>query len=98
MVIVNSGIWVTQLIKGPTLGLSSGLDLRVVSSSPVLASMLGVEPTLFIFSKDFYYLFDRKRHSERGNTSRESGRERSRLPGEQRAQCGALSQDPGIRT
>ena len=28
-----------------TLGLSSGLDLRVVSSSPTLGSVLGMEPT-----------------------------------------------------
>ena len=28
-----------------TLDLGSGLDLRVVSSSPALGSMLGVEPT-----------------------------------------------------
>ena len=32
--------------KCPTLGLSSGLDLRVVSSSSPLGSMLDVEPTL----------------------------------------------------
>jgi len=36
---------VVQWVKHPTLALSSGLDLRVVSSSPVLGSMLGVEPT-----------------------------------------------------
>ena len=34
-----------QLVKGPTLDLSSGLDLRVVSSSPEWGSMLGVKPT-----------------------------------------------------
>ena len=28
------GIWVAQSVKHPTLDLSSGLDLRVVSSSP----------------------------------------------------------------
>ena len=33
------------LIKHPTLNLSSGLDLRVMSSSPVLGSTLGVELT-----------------------------------------------------
>ena len=32
-----------------TLDLGSGLDLRVVSSSPTLDSMLGMEPT---FKKD----------------------------------------------
>ena len=35
----------TQSVKVPTLELSSGLDLRVMSSSPSLRSMLGVEPT-----------------------------------------------------
>ena len=34
-----------QLVKHPTLDLGSGLDLRVVSSSPVLGSMLGMKPT-----------------------------------------------------
>lgn len=32
-----------QLVKHPSLDLSSGLDLRVMSLSPVLGSMLGVE-------------------------------------------------------
>ena len=36
--------WVAQLVKHPTLDLSSDLDLRVVSSSPFLGSMLGVKP------------------------------------------------------
>ncbi|XP_027462694.1 COMM domain-containing protein 10 isoform X2 [Callorhinus ursinus] len=40
----------------------------------------------------------RERHSERGNTSRGSGRGRSRPPVEQGARCGARSQDPGIMT
>ena len=35
------GAWVAQSIKHLTLDLSSGLDLRVVSSSPTL----GVTPT-----------------------------------------------------
>lgn len=36
-----------QLVKHLTLDLSSGLDLRVVSSGPMLGFMLGVvEPTL----------------------------------------------------
>ena len=35
-----SGTWVAQLVKGRTLNLSSGLDLRIVSSSP----MIGMEP------------------------------------------------------
>ena len=34
-----------QSIKCPTLDLNSGLNLRVVNSSPVLGSMPGVEPT-----------------------------------------------------
>ena len=33
-----------QSIKHPTLDLSSGLDLRVVSSSPTLGFMLDMEP------------------------------------------------------
>ena len=32
-------------VKCPTLDLSSGLDLRVVSSSPALDSAWGVKPT-----------------------------------------------------
>nr|XP_035941639.1 syntaxin-8 isoform X6 [Halichoerus grypus] len=39
-----------------------------------------------------------ERHSERGNTSRGSGRGRSRLPAAQGAGCGARSRDPGIMT
>ncbi|XP_064439042.1 telomerase-binding protein EST1A isoform X7 [Mirounga angustirostris] len=39
-----------------------------------------------------------KRHSERGNTSRGSGRGRSRPLMEQGARCRARSQDPGIMT
>ena len=35
-----------QSVKRPTLDLTSGLDLRVVSSSPMLVSILGMEPTL----------------------------------------------------
>ena len=50
----------------------------------------------------FIYLFIwqrlRERESERGNTSRGSGRGRSRLPTEQGAWCRAQSQDPGIMT
>ena len=34
-----------QSVKRPTLDLSSGLDLRVVSSRPMLGSRLGMEPT-----------------------------------------------------
>ena len=34
-----------QSVKCLTLDLSSGLDLSVMSSSPMLGSVLGVEPT-----------------------------------------------------
>ena len=39
------GSWVVQLVKSLAFDLGSGLYLRVMSSSPVLGSMLGVEPT-----------------------------------------------------
>lgn len=39
------GAWVIQSVKCLTLDLSSGIDLRVMSSSPVLHFVLGVEPT-----------------------------------------------------
>ena len=39
------GTWMAQLVEHPTLDLSSVVDLRVMSSSPALGSMLGVEPT-----------------------------------------------------
>lgn len=45
-----------------------------------------------------YLLFNRERDSEKGNTSRGSGRGRSWLPAEQRARPGVWSQDPGIIT
>ena len=35
-----------QLVKHPTPGLSIVLDLGVMGSSPMLGSMLGMEPTL----------------------------------------------------
>lgn len=38
--------WVTRLVERPTLDLSSGLDLTVVSLSSTLGSALGVEPAL----------------------------------------------------
>ena len=34
-----------QLVEHPTLNLSSGHDLRVLSSSPELGSKMGVETT-----------------------------------------------------
>ena len=40
---VHQGAWVAQVVKCPTLDLSSGLDLRVISLSPALGSVLGVE-------------------------------------------------------
>ena len=39
------GSRVAQSVKHPTLDLSSGPDLRVMSSSPALGSVLGVKPT-----------------------------------------------------
>ena len=39
-------MWVAQSVQCPTLDLSSGLDLRVASSSPALGSTLGMETTL----------------------------------------------------
>ena len=39
------GTWVVQLVECLSFDLSSGLDLRVMSSSPALVSMLGMEPT-----------------------------------------------------
>ena len=38
--------WVAQSVKHLTLDLNSGLDLMVLSSSPVLGSMLGMKLTL----------------------------------------------------
>ena len=34
-----------QLVKHPTLDLSSGLDLGIVNSGSTLGSVLGVKPT-----------------------------------------------------
>ena len=38
--------WVARSVRHLTLDLSSGLDLRVMTSSPALGSMLGIKPTL----------------------------------------------------
>ena len=38
------GVWMAQLVERLTLDLSSGLDLRVMSSSPALGCMLRREP------------------------------------------------------
>ena len=40
----NVKTWVAQLVKHLTLDFSPGHDLMVVRSSPVLGSMLSVEP------------------------------------------------------
>ena len=40
------GTWVAPSVKRLTLDLSSGLDLRIMSSSPELGSMPAMEPTL----------------------------------------------------
>ena len=39
------GAWLAQSVERPTLVLSPGQDLRVVSSSTMLVSMLNMEPT-----------------------------------------------------
>ena len=39
------GTWVAQSFKCLILDLGSGIDLMVMSSSPMLGSMLGIEPT-----------------------------------------------------
>ena len=52
---------------------------------------------LFIFKKDFIYLFDRERSQEDGEAVRE--REKGKqAPPVQRAQRGTRSQDPEIMT
>ena len=44
--VVNSwSTWVAQSVEPLSLDLSSGLDLRIMSSSPMLASALDMEPT-----------------------------------------------------
>ena len=40
---IMQGAWVAQLVKCPTLDFSSGLDLRVLESSPESGSGLSVE-------------------------------------------------------
>ena len=42
---ILGGAWVAQSVKCLTLDLSSGFDLKVVISSLMLGSMLGVVPT-----------------------------------------------------
>ena len=43
--VISLGTWGAQSVKSPTLDLSSGLDLRVTSSSPMLGFHTGCEPT-----------------------------------------------------
>ena len=45
-----------QLVKRLTVDLSSGPDLRVMSSSPMLDSLLDVRPTLKFLKKYFFDL------------------------------------------
>lgn len=47
-----------KTVKRPTLDPSSGLNLKVVSPSPMLGSMLGVEPTLKKFVLNLKMIFD----------------------------------------
>ena len=42
---MDQGTWVAQLVEHPTLDLSSGLSLSVMSSSPMLGFVLGMKPT-----------------------------------------------------
>ena len=46
--ITNRGTWVAQSAKHPILGLSSGLDLRVMSLSPTLGSTPGMKLIIVI--------------------------------------------------
>jgi len=41
----SGGAWVAQSIECLTLDLGSGLDITVMTSSPTVGSVLGVEPT-----------------------------------------------------
>lgn len=43
--IILRGAWVAQSFTCQTFDLSTGLDVGVMSSSPALRSMLGMEPT-----------------------------------------------------
>ena len=42
---MKAPLLMAQLLKQPALDLSSSLDLRVVSSSPTLGFVMGMEPT-----------------------------------------------------
>ena len=71
---------------------TTGLPTFLVSSSLAILKFLGF---LFIY---LLYLFDTQR--ERAQVGKQADREGggSRLPVEQRAQCGARSQDPETMT
>ena len=43
-IVIPWGTWVTESVKCPTLDFRPGHDFRVVRSSPMLGSALGVEP------------------------------------------------------
>ena len=45
IIYIQWGAWVAQLVMPPTLDLSSGLDFRVLRSSPALSSALGMKTT-----------------------------------------------------
>jgi len=47
---------VAQSVKHPTPDVSSGLDLKVMSSSPILGSMLGMELTSKKKKKNIFIL------------------------------------------
>ena len=44
-----------QLVKRLTLDLSSGLDLKVMSSGPVVGSVLGVKPVKEKNDSEFWF-------------------------------------------
>ena len=48
------GIWLAHLVKCLTLDFGSGHDLRVLGSSPVSGSLLGVEPASNSLSLSLY--------------------------------------------
>jgi len=43
-IVASWGTWVAQSVECLTLGLTSGLDLRLMCSSPALGSTVGMEP------------------------------------------------------
>jgi len=73
----QKGPWYVLSREYPLCPLEEGLHCCLYSNK------------LFFF-EDFIYLFDRERHSERGDTSRDRGRGRLGLPAEQGARRGTL--------